>query len=390
MTRAASSEAVIPRVLHVITSLQTGGAEAMLAKLVSGADRERCEAFVVSLGSDGPMGQRVRAAGVPMFVLNASLRWSLLRDGFRLIVTVRRWRPNVLQGWMYHGNLAVLLLKLFIVRSAALLWNIRCTLSEAVDFSRATRAIIRLNALFSRIPSLIIFNSRIAITDHEARGFKPRRRLLLPNGFDLAHFAPNAHVRAEVRAHLRLGDDMVAIGIVARYHPMKDFPTFVSAMRDVIAHQAFVRIILAGPGVNASNAELGSLLQTAQLEREASLLGEISDVASLLPALDILCLPSAWGEAFPNTLGEAMSCGIVCVATNVGDTKDIIGDCGVVVPPQDPGALAEALEQLSTMSAQSRTALGMRARERVAQHYAIARIVEQYVQVYQEFANEKC
>ena len=113
-----------------------------------------------------------------------------------------------------------------------------------------------------------------------------------------------------------------------------------------------------------------------------TLAGERSDVADWLSGVDIVALPSAWGEAFPNIIGEAMASGVVCVATDVGDSAAIIGGHGRVVPPRDPAALASAIGWLAGLGRERRAAMGAAARDRVVRHYGIERIADSYAALY--------
>jgi glycosyltransferase involved in cell wall biosynthesis len=118
-------------------------------------------------------------------------------------------------------------------------------------------------------------------------------------------------------------------------------------------------------------------------------LGERRDTDRIIAALDMLVLGSAFGEGFPNAVGEAMACGVPCVATDVGDNAAIIGGCGSVAPPRDPQALAEAMSRLLALSSDERRALGSRARERIQKDYALAAMVRRYSEVYALLAPQK-
>ncbi len=116
------------------------------------------------------------------------------------------------------------------------------------------------------------------------------------------------------------------------------------------------------------------------------LLGLRSDVDRLLPGADLACLSSAFGEGFPNVLGEAMACGLPCVATDVGEARTIIANTGVIVPPRDPGAMAAALLDLIDRGPEARGRLGRAARARIESEYALPLIVERYENLYSELS----
>jgi glycosyltransferase involved in cell wall biosynthesis len=108
-----------------------------------------------------------------------------------------------------------------------------------------------------------------------------------------------------------------------------------------------------------------------------------------MQAMDVLATSSAWGEAFPNVLGEAMACGVPCVATDVGDSREIVGDSGLVVPPRDSEALADGLKTVIRKTVQERQALGRAARQRVQARYSLDSVVAQYVDLYQTLSERR-
>ena len=115
------------------------------------------------------------------------------------------------------------------------------------------------------------------------------------------------------------------------------------------------------------------------------LAGPRDDVPRLMAALDV-ATSSSLGEAFPIVLIEAMACGVPCVATDVGDSALIVADTGIVVPADDPGALAEAWEQLLGLPVAERQDLGRRARDRVVSNYSIDHIASRFWGLYREIS----
>jgi glycosyltransferase involved in cell wall biosynthesis len=109
-----------------------------------------------------------------------------------------------------------------------------------------------------------------------------------------------------------------------------------------------------------------------------SLLGRREDVPSVLNACDVVVSSSAYGEGFPNVIGEAMACGVPCVVTDVGDSRSIVGATGTVVAPEDAGALSAAVLELLAASPAARSDLGEGARLRIAAEFDIGVIAERY------------
>lgn len=103
---------------------------------------------------------------------------------------------------------------------------------------------------------------------------------------------------------------------------------------------------------------------------------------SVFAALTLHTLSSS-SEAFPNVLGEAMACGVPCVATDVGNSSFLIGDTGLVVSPKDP-ALADAWERILNLGSEDRSTLGERAREHIQQLFSIVQITRRYEDLYEQ------
>jgi len=144
-----------------------------------------------------------------------------------------------------------------------------------------------------------------------------------------------------------------------------------------------VQFVLCGTDVTWENRELVGWIEEHGLRDSFSLLGRRDDITSVMSAFDVAVLSSATGEAFPNVVGEAMSCGVPCVVTRVGDSAEIVGNTGIAVPIESPEELAEGCEEILSLSAERREELGQRARNRVEQQYSLEATAENYLDVYQ-------
>ena len=368
------------RVLHVITGLEVGGAELMLWKLLAGMDRERFESHVVSLMDGGMVGDEIRALGVPVHELDMRMRWPSPIALYRLTRIINSIRPQVVQGWMYHGNLAAWLAR-WVAPRAMVVWNIRQSLYDLAWEKPGTRAVIRFCAGHVTGVARILYNSETSRRQHEAIGYRPDLGETIPNGFDTEKLRPDPAAPDRVRKMLGVEFDVVLIGLVARFHPLKDHGNFLAAATRLLARHPNAGFVLVGRGLDDGNKAITRQIATNGLKGKVFLLGERDDVAALTPGLDI-ATSSSKSEAFPNAIGEAMSCGVPCVVTDVGDCAQIVGDTGLVVPPGSAQALAAAWAELIEMGAEKRRALGERARLRVQERYALASVVGRYENLY--------
>lgn len=366
------------RVLHVITGLGVGGAEATLAAVAQGLARVRFEQRVVNLSGEGHYCAVLREHGIEVDSLGMTRglpSWAAWRR-FRLVL--RAFRPQVLQTWLYHADFLGLVSTLAGER-APLLWNLRCAEMDFARYRPLTRVLVKLLARMSARPWAVVVNSEAGRQWHGALGYHPRRWEVIPNGFDTARFSPDPAARTRVRTALGIAPEAPLIGMVARVDPMKDHHTLFSALAGLGARDRTVHCVLIGAGTET----LAPLARAHGLRDCVHLLGVRSDVEVWLPGLDLHVLSSR-GEGFPNVVGEAMACAVPCVVSDVGDAATLIGDGGRVVPPQDSAALADAIEAL--LAGGELTSLGARARARIERHYSWGPVLQRYAQIYTEAA----
>lgn len=367
------------KVVHLISGLEAGGAERSLANLVAGLDRARIRNVVISMTGRGFFGEIIERNGTPVHVLNMTRGVPSVSALYRLRQLLRAERPDLLQTWLYHADLLGLIAKGF-ASELPLVWNLRCSNMALESYRPLTRLVRRLLVAGSRQPVAVIANSRAGADFHQRLGYAARRWAVIPNGFDPALWRPDADARRAVRAELGIPDDAPVLGLVARVDPAKDHTTFLRAAQRVHAALPACRFVLAGGEVPS----LAPAVAAHGLGAVTHLLGPRPDVPRLNAAFDVACLSSAFGEAFPNVLGEAMCCGVPCVTTDVGDAALIVGATGRVVPPRNPQALAEAALALLAMEPAARQTLGAQARARVVEEYSLSATLGQYTALYED------
>lgn len=374
------------RVLHAITDLDVGGAETMLCRLLGAGQRGQFEPTVLSLLEPGVIAGRIEALGVPVLSLGMARRAPSPVTLLRLACCARRVRPDLLQGWMYHGNLAATVGAWALGRPRPVLWNVRHSLHDLAREKPLTRALIRLGARLSGLPRAIVYNSRVSAAQHEKLGYAADRAVVIPNGFDCERFRPRTDAKAMLCRALGIDPGATLIGMIGRDHPMKDPRNLISALGRLGDHPARPHLIVVGRGFDQDNRSLTQALRDHGTAGRATLAGPRDDIAEIVGGFDIAVLPSAWGEGFPNVLGEAMASGVPCVATDVGDCAWILGSAGAVVPPMDAAALAAALRNLLELGPEGRGRLGAAGRRRVLERFAIDRVVQRYEELYTEVA----
>ncbi len=360
----------------------------MLSRLTTSHGSSAFEAEVATLIPPGFTGRRMIEQGVTVHSLGMTGIVSGAAATLRLAGLLRRVKPDLVMGWMHHAQLASTLAVALSRVTVPVIWNVRHSLGAGYDQEkRLTRMILNVQARLSRSPAAIIYNSRTAARQYRAIGFHPSKEEVIPNGFPLADRPDRAASRSLLESSFHIPEGKIVIGMVARAHPMKDAANLVAAFHILRSSAPMAHLLIVGQGMDEPTPEVAAEL--ARLPRCSwTLAGQRADVGAWMGGLDILALPSAWGEGFPNVIGEAMAKGVPCVGTRVGDTEWIIGATGRSVPVHNAAALAQALGELCRMTREERCALGETARQRVSEMFAIDDIVRRYEALYRDVSGQ--
>lgn len=374
-----------PLVTHVITGLGVGGAETMLLKLIGASRHYRHN--VVSLTSLGEIGPQIEALGNQVLALGLNRPTNWLTAATRLRALFRDNDPDLIQGWLNHGNLLALVFSGLSRANPPVLWNVRQSLLGMRFEKWHTRRVIRLSARLSHRPAAILYNSAAGARDHEEIGYDQGNTLLVPNGFDLDRFRPDAADRQAVRTALGIAPEEVAVGLVARFDKWKNHAAFFEAASRLIDSAPACRFVLVGIGMVAGNSELEALIRNPRVRERCLFLGCRDDMPAVNAALDISCNVSH-GEGFPNAIGEAMASAVPCMVVAHGDMPSIVGDTGAVAATADPDAIAAALLSLVNLGHNGRTALGLAARGRANARFSLPAVTARYESIYDEILSK--
>lgn len=366
-------------VTHIITSLGSGGAEGVLARLATtpGPVRHR----IVSLIDDGLHGETLRAGGVPVLTLGMKPAGLSPLPWLRLIRELRRTRPDIVMTWLYHADLIGSVTALLTGRRT-LVWNVRCSNMDLSRYSRLTGWIVGILARMSALPRVIVANSDAGQRHHRQLGYHPRAWLTIPNGFDLPDPKHAAAARQAVRSEWRVSGDEIVVGMVARVDAMKNHPGFLAAAARAAEADSRLRFVLIGRGTDDPAFGIAAAAARLGLGERTLLLGERRDVGRLLSGLDLLVSASTFGEGLSNAIGEAMAAALPCIATDVGDAAALVGESGKIVPPGDDPALAQAILDLAGLPPDRRQTLADAARARIRDHYSVAKMVADYTTLF--------
>jgi glycosyltransferase involved in cell wall biosynthesis len=372
----------IVKILFLVRALDCAGAERQLVLLAKALANRGHEVAIAVYYSGGLLEKEVDTSRVRLISLEKRSRWDLISFFWTLLRVVRRERPDVLHGWMSPSNLIATLAGL-LCPSVRVFWCIRCDLETFQYLDRVETTVNWLERRLSRFTDCIVVNSRAGFNHSISRGFPPGKMIHIPNGIDVNGLYPDPHAGEKMRTEWGFTKSERLIGLVARIDPIKGHAVFLKAAARLAQDLPEVRFVCLGNGPTQYWEKLQALSRELGLEQRMAWFPPRPDVRAIYNALDVVCLPSL-SEGFPNVVGEAMACGRHCVVTNVGDSSFLVGDAGVVVPPNDPQALAEGLRQALSVGRSSNE----RGRQRILEHFTVSHLADQTEEVLLKFSSD--
>jgi len=371
------------RVLHIITGLGDGGAEGVLYRLCR--YDTKTNHIIVSLMDEGKYGSMLQDLGIEVYCLNMPAGKPTISGLWKLLGLIRRSRPDLVQTWMYHGDLIGGVVAKF-AGVKKVFWNVRHTTLQRGKSKPSTIMAAKLCAKLSGIiPQKIIYCAHGAQAIHEDLGYKKSKAEVISNGYDLALFDHKSQFREKTRNELSTSKNKVLLGMVGRYDPQKDHSNLISALGIVRKKGVEFKVLLIGKQLDDTNNQLLEQIKSESLSDSVHFLGQRKDIPCVMNALDIHVLSSSFGEAFPNVLAEAMASGTPCVTTDVGDAALIVGGAGWVVPPRDPQALANSIMEAIKEKQENHPAWSERqkaCRARIVENFSIEKMIKGYHQVW--------
>jgi glycosyltransferase involved in cell wall biosynthesis len=330
----------VKRIVHVVGSLDVGGAERNIARLIAGT-RDQFDHLVVTIGPTGRLAPMLQAQGVVVSSAGEPSvgpwrRWQRLQD------LVRGAQADVVHSWMHHANVATAAMRRL---ERPLVWGIR-TMAHPWRERRMTGLVMVGSTALSRRPSRIVFNSHAAMQSHRRMGYPSQTGVVIPNGYDRSAYDATA---SEVR-YWREAQDIPTYARIllqlGRLHPVKGHELLLRAFAEAAAGHPEWHLVVVGREDGVSQAHLRDQARAGGVADRVRFVAEEPDVRVCLQAAEMVALPSRWGESFPNVVAEAMAAGTMVVASDLGDVRDLIGDCGWVVPQSTVACWATALRTL--------------------------------------------
>lgn len=369
------------KILHIITSLDDGGAEGVLYRMVSFKE-SKYKHFVVSLTGGEKYTNLLKENNVPVKLLNINGFISLIISIPKLWLYMVKLKPDLIQTWMRHSDVIGGIIA-FLSGFRVIVWNVRSTEIHN-KYKITTRAIIKISALLSKtIPVKIITCSNRAINVHRDCSYASKFHLI-NNGVDTSIFYYSKDRREAFRKKFDIDKSCILLGMVARFDAQKDHYNLLKAVSCINNYD--FKLILVGSNIDSNNDQLLGWINELNISDKVILAGQRTDIYNVMCGIDYLVLPSLYGEAFPNVLIEAMASGRPCIATDVGDASRIISDTGWVVEPNSYLALSNTIQSALKLIIHDKNNYNILSSESintVHKYYSLDKMVNEYEKVWE-------
>jgi len=370
------------QVLHIITGLGDGGAEALLYRMCK-FDKEHNH-IVISLMDEQKYGSLLNEIGVVVHTLSFPKGKIKFSGFFKLYRLIKQIKPDVVQTWLDHADMiGGIVARLAGIKN--IVWGVHHTALVKGESKLSTIFISKINVFLSYfIPKKIIYCAQESKKAQEKIGYKKAKGVVVLNGYDIEGFTQNDSLSAEIRNDLSINADSFLIGHVGRYDPQKDLTNLIEAFALLNQKKLDFDAVIVGANLDNNNRDLLLMLNKNGLSKFVHLLGRRDDITAIMNGIDLFVLSSK-SEAFPNVLNEAMLCGTPCVTTDVGDAGKIVRDTGWVVRPKDSEALANAIIKASEEKELNKSIWLQRktaCRKRVVENFSLEKMVKEYKKVW--------
>ena len=366
------------KIVHIISGLQVGGAERSLFNICNSSLNDSFKQYVICLGNKGYYSQKIEEIGLEIYHINFN-SWHFVKSLIRFITVLKKISPNIIQGWMNHGNFASILALLILNFKPIIYWNIRQSFYKNKNDLFYTKFLFLFNIVFSRIPKKIIINSNISKIQLQNFGFHVDSFKFIPNGFDSNYWVRDLSFRKLKRENLGIENLDFVIGYVGRYHPMKNIILLLKAFEIISINFPNSKLVIIGHKENDFNKFEKQIFDRIP-NNKIILLNQMYDINKYYSIFDLFTLCSV-SEGFPNVLGEAMSCELCCISTNVGEASALLQDAGLIIPVDDLGALVSEITNCIENLEITKN-MGILARNKIIKSYSLQNTVNQYINLY--------
>ncbi len=361
------------KVLHIITGLGPGGAQSCLLSILKNKDKNISHG-VISLGRGDIYEEKIK--NLTEFYVKCPISFSpkFFLQIYNVYKAIKLFSPNIIQTWLYHSDLIGTIVYMFLKNKPKLVWTIRCS-DMAGRYDKGMNFLfLKLLSILSFLPEKIIYNSKSGIKSHQARGYKKEKSTLIYNGVNTKIFKKIKN--NNFREKLGVNKNIFLFGLIARDDPIKGHEDFLKAISLVSNSHG----ILVGDGITSSD-RIRNKIDMLNISHKVSLFEQNDDIQNIMSSLDAL-VSASYSEGFPTVIAEAMSCETPIIATNAGDSSEIIGKLDAIYKAGNHIELSNKMKIFTRNTEIIRKKIGKDLRERVKTHFTSEIMHNRYNQTY--------
>ena len=350
------------KIALIVRSLETGGTERQVIEIASGLNKENFKAYIISFYNKGELIELAKKKNIEIIFIGKKNRYDFIYFLYKFFTSTNKSKPDIIHSFLDSPNIFSSIYKFFF-RKPVLIWGIRSSNMDLTKYKKIRTISKFIELYLSKLPNEIVYNSFNAIKNN----YKYKTKYsIIQNGIDTNKFFKSDDYRVEYRNRWGLDNSFFIIGMVARFDPKKDHETFIKASKIISSKRTEIRFALV---TNYKN-KLIDLIDFYGMKKYFIIETDITETNKIYPAFDINTLSSAFGEGFPNVIAEGMACATPTIATDTGDSKEIIGNNELIITPKDPNALANCWLKLYNQSLKERIKIGIEQRNRIVYNYS--------------------
>lgn len=372
------------KITFLLRSLEAGGAERLICNMAEGLKKRGHEVTVITFYPGGHFSDELSDKGITHRNAGKKSRWDTLGFAWRLRSCLRSNSPDVIYSFLPMPNIVLALMKPFLGRSK-IVWGSGALNQVSQFHDRLSRLSLWAETRFSGVPDLIIANSVPVKNALISKGIDASNLVLVPNGVNTDIFMLDHSKGDALRSQWGIDATQTIIGRVGRLHPVKGYETFLRASAHV--NSSNVKFVIVGDGNKDYAQELRKLADELGIADRVLWAGTYQDMTAVYNAFD-LTVSSSVEESSPHVAIEGMACGIPSIVTDVGDSSELVNNTALVVPPEDPQSMAQAIDAFIVMNDSHKTALGKELRQRMIDHYSEKNLISNIEKLFMDLAGK--
>tara|TARA_B100000963_G_scaffold223008_1_gene194397 strand:- start:2127 stop:3251 length:1125 start_codon:yes stop_codon:yes gene_type:complete len=370
------------KILHIISGLGDGGAEANLYNFICNTKNQIN--YVISLKDKGKYGSLLEKKGIEIYYINFSNRISFIKKFIFLFKLIKKLKPDIVQTWLYHADL-IGGCAAYLANSRNIFWGIHHTSLESRFNKKSIIFISKLNSFLSHIiPRRIVVCAEKSMDEHIKKGFNKDKFIVIRNGVDLNKFKYSESIRRKYREKIKINQSELLLGTVARYNPIKDFPTLIKAIKKLKSSGLNFKYLFVGENMDLENKTLVNIIEKYNLMDKIKLIGQEENISNVMNALDLHILSSK-SEAFPMVILESLACGTPSISTNVGDVRKIIKHKKFLVDKENYLALYKAINKFLNLEEENKKKISKECINHIKVNYSIQKMTKEYLRLYETY-----